>query len=333
MPAGHKISRLVFVTAISLFVVAFAPGQGQDTTKDKAPPATAHPPTTVTSATPADAQTANSSKYVGAETCKTCHEKIFEGWEKTPHWKTKLDTKGGPSHQGCEGCHGPGAEHVAGGGDVSKIFTFKNASTKEINSRCMTCHVGGTQHMNAINSLHTQNDVNCISCHSPHYAKTKEFLLIRPQPELCYTCHIQQKSQFEMPFHHRVNEGLVKCSDCHNPHGTVGAKQVRTSATQDAICFTCHTDKQGPFVFEHAPVKIEGCQSCHVPHGGANVHMLRVSNVNLLCLQCHTNSLANAKTGPAGGTPSFHSQETFFKSCTLCHSQIHGSNFDQTFFK
>jgi hypothetical protein len=62
------------------------------------------------------------SEYVGAETCKTCHEEIYNAWEKTPHWKTTLNTEGGPSKQGCEGCHGPGAEHVAGGGDVSKIF-------------------------------------------------------------------------------------------------------------------------------------------------------------------------------------------------------------------
>ena len=48
------------------------------------------------------------SKYVGAETCKTCHEEIYNSWEKTPHWKTTLNKKGGPSKQGCEGCHGPG---------------------------------------------------------------------------------------------------------------------------------------------------------------------------------------------------------------------------------
>ena len=40
-----------------------------------------------------------------------------------------------------------------------------------------------------------------------------------------------------------------------------------------------------------------------------------------------------AKAGGAPGTPSFHSQETFFKSCTLCHNQIHGSNFDRTFLQ
>jgi DmsE family decaheme c-type cytochrome len=278
------------------------------------------------------------SLYVGTETCRTCHadmpsKDFFKNYEGSPHFVTTLDTKKGPEWQGCEACHGPGKAHVDGGGDKTKVFTFQNASAQEINARCLSCHAGGPQHINAINSLHAQSNVSCISCHSPHHSQTKQFLLTKAQPELCYLCHLQKKAEFEMPSHHRVNEGLLQCSDCHNPHGTVGPKQVRTSDTQDTICFRCHIDKQGPFVFEHEPVKIEGCTSCHLSHGGANVHMLRVSNVNLLCLQCHTNSAPNAKTGGAPGTPSFHSQQTFFKSCTLCHIQIHGSNFDQTFFK
>ena len=314
-----------FVCSV-VFLLPVAIVSGQATPPAKAAQSASAPVT----AAPASPE---ASKFLGAETCKACHEEIYNSWEKTPHWKTTLDTKGGPSKQGCEGCHGPGADHVAGGGDKTKIFLFENAPAKEINARCLTCHAGGTQHMNAINSIHKQNNVSCVSCHSPHHSQTKEFLLVKAQPELCYTCHLQQKSQFQMPFHHRVNEGLVQCSDCHNVHGTVGPKQVRTSATQDAVCFTCHIDKQGPFVFEHEPVKVEGCSSCHIPHGGANAHMLRVSNVNLLCLQCHTSSALGGKTGEAPAAPSFHSQETLFKSCTLCHSQIHGSNFDQTFFK
>jgi DmsE family decaheme c-type cytochrome len=251
------------------------------------------------------------SGYLGAEVCRTCHEEIYNSWEKTPHWKTTLDTKGGPSHQGCEGCHGPGAAHVAGGGDKTKIFIFSEHSPKEINNRCLTCHASSVEHMNATNSLHRENEVSCTSCHSPHHAQSKEFLLVKAQPELCYSCHLQQKPQFAMPFHHRVNEGLVQCSDCHNPHGTEGPKQVRASASQDAVCFKCHVDKHGPFVFEHAPVKTEGC------------------NVNILCLQCHTTSTFSG----APGTPSFHNQATQFQACTLCHVQIHGSNFDATFFK
>jgi DmsE family decaheme c-type cytochrome len=280
-------------------------------------------------ATGQSSSAASSGDYLGSEICKTCHEDIYNGWGKTPHWKTTLNTKGGPSHQGCEACHGPGSAHVSAGGDPAKIFRFKDASTKEINDRCLTCHAGGTQHMNALGSEHTKNGVSCTSCHSPHHATSSEFLLSKPQPELCYGCHLQQKAQFDMPFHHRVNEGLVQCSDCHNVHGTEGPKQVRMAATQDAICFKCHTDKQGPFVYEHAPVKVDGCQSCHSVHGGPNPHMLKLSNVNLLCLQCHTtSSFSNAP-----GAPPFHNQASLFQACTLCHVAIHGSNFSSTFFK
>src|SRR5664279_3223104 len=45
----------------------------------------------------ADTPSPETSKYVGADTCKTCHEEIYSAWEKTPHWKTTLNTKGGPS--------------------------------------------------------------------------------------------------------------------------------------------------------------------------------------------------------------------------------------------
>jgi len=275
-------------------------------------------------ATPA----AEPSTYAGAEACKTCHAEIYTGWEKSPHWKQTYK-EGGIAKHGCEDCHGPASSHVADPSDTSKLFLFDKASTKEINQRCLTCHAGGTQHMNAINSEHTKNGVSCVSCHSPHHAKESEFLLVKAQPELCYTCHLQQKAQFDMPFHHRVNEGLIQCSDCHNVHGTVGPKQVRTSSTQDAVCFKCHIDKQGPFVFEHAPIKVDGCQSCHLTHGGPNPHMLKLSNVNLLCLQCHTTSSFSS----APEAPSFHNQASLFQSCLLCHSQIHGSNFDATFFK
>jgi len=266
--------------------------------------------------------------FVGSETCKTCHEEIFNGWEKSPHWKQTLK-EGGISKHGCEDCHGPGSAHVEGGGDKTKIFMFENASSNDINARCLTCHVGGPEHMNTINSEHAKSGVSCASCHSPHHSESREFLLKKSEPELCYSCHLAQKAQFDMPFHHRVNEGLVQCSDCHNPHGTVGPKQVRASSTQNAICFKCHADKEGPFVYEHAPVKTDGCTSCHLTHGGPNPHMLKLSNVNLLCLQCHTTSTFST----APGAPSFHNQATCFHACTLCHDAIHGSNFDPTLFK
>jgi DmsE family decaheme c-type cytochrome len=312
--------RWMTIAALGLVCLQRAPTRAQE----------GQPPKT-DSKTPAAAVSASKdssqAQYVGAETCKTCHQDIYDGWEKSPHWKQTYK-EGGIAKHGCEDCHGAAASHVADPSDTSKLFLFEKASTKEINARCLTCHAGGPQHMNAINSIHSANDVSCISCHSPHHAATNEFLA-KSQPQLCYSCHLQQKAQFSMPFRHRVNEGLIVCTDCHNPHGTVKPKQLQTSSTQNAICFKCHTEKEGPFVFEHPPVKIEGCQSCHLPHGGANMHMLRVSNVNLLCLQCHTNSSFSGATN----TPSFHNQQTYFQACTQCHAQIHGSNFDPRFFK
>jgi DmsE family decaheme c-type cytochrome len=298
---------------------------------DKSAPAT--PPAAQDKSTPSTpvaprAAAASASDYVGSEPCKVCHADEYSSWEKSPHWRTTLDTRGGPAHQGCEACHGAAASHIADPTDTSKLFLFEKVSAKNINARCLTCHASGTEHMAAINSLHAKNDVSCISCHSPHHATEPQFLLIKAQPELCYSCHLQQKSQFAMPFHHRVNEGLVQCTDCHNPHGTIGDHQLRASATQDAVCFTCHAEKQGPFVFEHEVVKVEGCESCHTPHGSPNIHLLKVSNVNILCLSCHTTSFTNAP-----GAPSFHNQAAQYQACTLCHSQIHGSNFDPTFFK
>jgi DmsE family decaheme c-type cytochrome len=341
--SGIAPPRQVFLLLAGIGILFFAAvcSFGREPSgQDPARPAVAESTTPSKSALPQAAATqekttapatkAADAEYVGSETCKTCHEALYNGWEKSPHWKQTFK-EGGIAKHGCEDCHGPGSAHVAGGGDVTKIFVFtaKDHSTKEINARCMTCHAAGAQHMNAINSIHSASDVSCISCHSPHHAKEAEFLLVKSQPELCYSCHLQQKAQFDMPFHHRVNEGLVQCTDCHNPHGTIKPKQVRTSSTQDAICFKCHTDKQGPFVYEHAPVKVDGCQSCHLTHGGPNPHMLKVSNLNLLCLQCHTTSSFSS----APGAPSFHNQASLFQSCVLCHSQIHGSNFDATFFK
>lgn len=267
--------------------------------------------------------------YVGAETCKTCHEDMYKSFEKTPHFVTTLDNKKGPEWEGCEACHGPGKAHVEGGGDKSKIFTFKGVSAKEISNRCLACHQYTEEHSNFARSAHLQNGVGCTDCHDPHHAKTTQFLLKEKQPQLCYGCHQETKQQFTRTFHHKVNEGLVKCTDCHNQHGGFLSRQLRATSTgQDVVCYKCHTDKQGPFVYQHHAL-VEGCVACHTPHGSSNARLLKRSQVNLMCLECH--SFTVEPNGPA--TPTFHNQAQKYQACTMCHTQIHGSNFDKDFFK
>jgi DmsE family decaheme c-type cytochrome len=262
------------------------------------------------------------AQYVGGDVCKTCHEDLYKkNFENTPHFKTTL--QGG---HGCESCHGPGSAHVEGGGDITKIISFKTMSKQDANSHCLSCHGEKHEQRHFYASMHASSDVGCLDCHSPHYAKEAEHLLVRAQPDLCYGCHTAAKADFAKPYHHRVDEGLIQCSDCHNVHGTTTLRQVRALPSGDAVCYKCHIDKQGPFAYEHVPVKTEGCTSCHTPHGSTNSRFLRVSQVNLLCLQCHTFPVQ----GPAG--PS-HNQATKYQACTMCHAAIHGSNASNVFFR
>ena len=106
MWSKRRVRSSFLLSFLFLFCLASSVSRAQNPTGGKKPQSS--------SAMKAVASPAEDSKYVGSDTCKTCHEDRYNDWAKTPHWKTTLDTKGGPSHQGCEGCHGPGAEHVAG---------------------------------------------------------------------------------------------------------------------------------------------------------------------------------------------------------------------------
>ncbi len=262
------------------------------------------------------------SQYVGSDTCKGCHDEAGKSIDASPHFRIGTSKKiRGEAVHGCESCHGPGAAHVAGGGDKSKIFTFTGAKPEQVTKRCLSCHEANSEQREFMRSTHNENGITCTNCHSVHHS-TREFLLVNKQTPLCFSCHAEQKSDFQKPFHHRVEEGLIQCSDCHNAHGTLAVRQLRSTPDQDAVCFKCHSDKRGPFVFEHEPVKVEGCTACHFPHGSTNPRMLTTARTNSLCLQCH------AATAAIG-----HTQNTRLQQCIACHSNIHGSNLSNVFFK
>lgn len=262
------------------------------------------------------------AEFVGSETCASCHEQVTKNFATNPHSKMAL-MHGNANGATCENCHGAGSEHVAGGGDVTKIFNPAKATAKDVDEKCLSCHAGA--HPDFERSPHAKANVSCIGCHDIHGSK-QEALLKAPQPTLCFQCHADQKAQFNMPFHHRVEEGLVKCSDCHDPHGTFQNGNLRATADQNLICTKCHTDVRGPFVYEHAPVKAEGCTSCHSPHGSENARLLNMPNINVLCNQCHSAVAAGTVHGQGQGSSDS-------VPCTSCHTYIHGSNLHPAFLR
>jgi DmsE family decaheme c-type cytochrome len=268
----------------------------------------------------------NPANYVGSDTCATCHADEATNFATNPH--SRLALMHGGKGVTCESCHGPGKAHVDSGGDPTKVvFRFTKMTSAQIDARCLTCHAAA--HPNFERSPHGMAGVDCLSCHSIHKFKSEADLLKVAQPQLCENCHADVKLAFSQPFHHPVEEGQLKCTDCHDPHGSFQSNQLQSTADQNLICTKCHTETAGPFVYEHPVLKTEGCTFCHSPHGSPNPRMLKVSNVNTLCLQCHSASM----NFTAPGAPSFHNQAAQYQACTICHTQIHGSNASDIFFK
>ena len=99
------------------------------------------------------AQTPLPAGYVGAETCKGCHEEAFKKFETTRMGRLFLKQPRNTTESlGCESCHGPGQKHVeAGGGKgVGGMITFaKNDKTpvETRNAMCTTCHTKRPRHL------------------------------------------------------------------------------------------------------------------------------------------------------------------------------------------
>lgn len=278
----------------------------------------------------AKAPPAQQKNYVGGDTCLACHD-IEEAFAKNPHYKSWKDESLPWDKRGCETCHGPGEAHVDGGGDVAQIFRFTEASPQDISETCLDCHLKQNETMvNFLRNEHGLNTVACTECHTVHTPQKMEGLLKARTPALCYDCHNEVRSQFNRPFRHKVNEGLMDCADCHNQHGGYSARQLRTSTGNDLPCYKCHADKQGPFVFEHAAVRVEGCAICHDPHGSSNPRLLKRSEVRFLCLECHSATLGVLSPN----APGFHNlTQPGWQNCTTCHVEIHGSNLSEVFFE
>ena len=296
----------------------------------------AQPPVQVTSQ--------STPSYVGSTVCKTCHSDVWSNFYKNPHYKSIAAGNQPPDRVGCEGCHGPGQAHVEARGGKATIRAFAELAPEQVLDACLRCHGQTLSRANIRRSNHTLNNIVCTNCHSIHQSPTPKFLLARKQTDLCYGCHQDVRSQFSMPFKHRVNEGFMSCTDCHNPHGAFPAtwrmasrpRMVDQSLANEEPCLKCHSEKRGPFVFEHEPVRVDGCETCHYPHGSVNSRLLRRPVVFTLCLECHNGVSAGfgrLNNSVLATSPVHNMSDPRYQNCTVCHVRIHGSNSDNLFLR
>jgi len=281
--------------------------------------------------------------YVGSQVCRSCHPDIWLNFFRNAHFKSIASGKEPPERTGCEGCHGPGAKHVEARGGRQTIVAYSLLEPHQVVEWCLACHAREISRAAIRRSSHTLADIVCTSCHSIHRSPVPQFLLGRRQTDLCYDCHPEVRAQFSLPSKHRVNEGTVKCTDCHNPHGAqaptwrmgLRPRMVEVAQANEQPCLRCHVDKRGPFAFEHAAVRVDGCEACHAPHGSMNARLLKRPAVFTLCLECHNGvgDFGRQGDGVRLTSASHNMADPRYQNCTGCHLRIHGSNSSPLFLR
>lgn len=262
--------------------------------------------------------------YAGGETCIGCHDGM--SLAGTPHGRPAFAAQ---TTLSCEACHGPGAAHADDPDDLAlRPKRVDSLKASEASAVCLSCHSGANQAF-WHGSAHEARQLSCVSCHSVHGAKNDKALLKTASPvESCYECHRDVRADTYKNSHHPIREGKISCADCHNPHGSVGEKMVVAASVND-LCYSCHANYRGPFVWEHPPVR-ENCGNCHTPHGSNHLYLQKTS-IPFNCQQCHANTRHPGTIYDGFKLPTLENEgagtnRLFNQACLNCHPMIHGSN-------
>jgi DmsE family decaheme c-type cytochrome len=255
--------------------------------------------------------------------CAACHAGEAGEFSDTVHGRVLGDGQ-------CSVCHGDGSAHLASPG-AANIQAFRSEPSTEQNQVCQSCH---RETDLAASDAHTAAAIACSTCHDVHKKKVATPLPagyehLNRGSSTCFDCHEDTFAQFTFNERHRLAEGTIDCTSCHDPHNLRHGMQL--AGFKQSLCADCHADKEGPFVFEHAASRVDGCSACHEPHGSPNRYMLNIQDVGAQCYSCH----AEVSQFHLGFTPSAPPPPRFNEQtvCTNCHITIHGSNLDPLFLR
>jgi DmsE family decaheme c-type cytochrome len=260
--------------------------------------------------------------FVGSDTCLVCHQDMNRGVADTVHGRA-AHPRSPAATEGCESCHGPGSQHVKDPFAPAAILRFAEVQPRIASEACLSCHAQ-SPHALWEGSAHDARNLSCTTCHSAHdpQSPTGQLRAVS-EIELCAACHRVEANKVRRVSHMPLPEGKMACSSCHNPHGATNVKLLAAGTWINESCVSCHTDKRGPFLFEHAAGR-ESCVSCHDPHGSSNDRML-VARLPMLCQRCHIGT-GHPSVVYDGLAVQARRNFVIGRSCVNCHQNIHGSN-------
>ncbi|HUK14378.1 MAG TPA: hypothetical protein VLW17_13850 [Thermoanaerobaculaceae bacterium] len=218
----------------------------------------------------------------------------------------------------CESCHGPGAQHVMGGGDTSKIVNpakLKGAQSAEI---CGRCHVTGTSVPNGTYAwpYDDANMVDWIPLNTPVPLASFYNSTVKIWPDGWLPNGGRPYDAFIKSAHYSTKYGQngssIPCSDCHDPHDKQQDSQIVTSRPGEgsASNITIATAVDNDTL----------CLSCHATHTFPTITYQMVAD--------YANNLDAIAKGVSAHTfhPYAPERTMGLSRCTTCHMSVSGSH-------
>jgi len=211
---------------------------------------------------------------------------------------------------GCEACHGPGSAHILAGGDPSKIVNPEKLTTQEANEICGQCHIRVTSVPNGTHEWPYRDDIGkswipgsgerLEDYYHDHGGYWPDGMTSKQHHQQFEDFYRSSKPTFQ--FH------PVRCSECHDPHGTSkhqirteirdGNLVIPTANDNNTLCLACHAT-HGPFAsitkeevaaYEQNKTKIGEVVAAHTHHPYGPERSMGLSR----CSKCHMATMASS---------------------------------------
>lgn len=266
--------------------------------------------------------------------CSDCHStnvhKNFQ--EETESFRTTFSIM----NVGCEGCHGPGKEHVEwvsspdfereGYGEKVQLYLTDALTSRQQVDQCARCHSRRVQHTEAFN-----HEGEFMDHYTPEILREGIYF---PDGQIRDEVYVYGSFVQSKMYHNGV-----KCSNCHDPHS------LDLKAIGNALCTQCHAQEKFDTPNHHFHViETNGaeCVNCHMPgrtymgNDFRRDHSFRVPRPDLsvkyntpnACNQCHKDKsaawAAEAVEKRYGPERKFHFSEILAAGSTGAGSVIPG---------